>query len=122
MKPSKDVEKPTKETEASTSAEASTNSLPESTGKEQERELDSEDIVLLDSFIGEETRKSVVRMYEKALQRPDANSASFGSVASQPIAEKGLRTRIHQVNILLNATLQKYCVELIIELGSSTNF
>jgi hypothetical protein len=59
--------------------------------------LSSEDTALLDSYFGADTRHSIVNMHEKILQKLNAKPASFGSISSQPIADRQLRTKIHKV-------------------------
>jgi len=56
-----------------------------------------EDVALLDSYFGIVVRQSVMKLYEKVVLHPDAKASSLGSVMSQPITDRQLRTMIHQV-------------------------
>ena len=58
--------------------------------------LSSEDEVLLDGYFGAEVRGKIVKMYEHILSKPDQKAAVYGSVLSEPILDRELRTKLHQ--------------------------
>lgn len=59
--------------------------------------VSAEDTALLDSYFGSQIRMSMVKLYERIIQQPFAKSASFGSVTSEPITDRELRKKMHQV-------------------------
>jgi hypothetical protein len=71
----------------------------DATGTEQaSAALSPDDFDLLDSFFGPAVRELVVKLYEKVLQQPNAKPASLGTVTSDPINDRQLRTKIHGVS------------------------
>ncbi|KAI9744129.1 MAG: hypothetical protein M1818_002281 [Claussenomyces sp. TS43310] len=58
--------------------------------------LQPEDAATLQSHFGAEFRDTIVRMYERILQKPDVKPFVFGSLVSVPIPDKQKRTQIHQ--------------------------
>ena len=62
--------------------------------------LDPKDSDLLDEFFGPSIRISILNLYQKFLQKPNAKPASFGFVFSDPIRDRQKRTLIHSVKIL----------------------
>lgn len=58
--------------------------------------LSSEDEVLLDGYFGAEVRGKIVKMYQHILSKPDQKAAVYGSVTSDPILDRELRTKLHQ--------------------------
>jgi len=59
--------------------------------------LSTEDEVLLDKYFGADVRWQVVKLYKKILAKPNEKAAAYGSVTSQPILDRELRTKLHQV-------------------------
>lgn len=59
--------------------------------------LVSEDEVLLDNYFGANVREQIVKMYKKILAKPNEKAATYGSVTSEPILDRELRTKLHQV-------------------------
>lgn len=59
--------------------------------------LGSEDGVLLDNYFGANVREQIVKMYKKILAKPNEKAATYGSVTSEPILDRELRTKLHQV-------------------------
>lgn len=61
--------------------------------------LSSDDTTLLDSYFGVDVRTAIVKLYGKVLRNPHAKPGSLGSVFSEPITDRQLRGRLHQVII-----------------------
>lgn len=61
--------------------------------------LTTEDEVLLDKYFGADVRGQVVKLYKKILAKPNEKAAAYGSVTSEPILDRELRTKLHQVCI-----------------------
>lgn len=59
--------------------------------------LAPEDEVLLDNYFGADVREQIVKMYKKILAKPNEKAATYGSVTSDPILDRELRTKLHQV-------------------------
>ena len=59
--------------------------------------LNIHDTALLDSYYGANVRTAVVKLYEKVLRNPQAKPGSFGFVSSEPITDRQLRGKLHQV-------------------------
>jgi hypothetical protein len=59
--------------------------------------LAPEDEVLLDNYFGANVREQIVKMYKKILAKPNEKAATYGSVTSEPILDRELRTKLHQV-------------------------
>ncbi|KFY02211.1 hypothetical protein O988_02324 [Pseudogymnoascus sp. VKM F-3808] len=55
-----------------------------------------EDEVLLDNYFGANVREQIVKMYKKILAKPNEKAATYGSVTSEPILDRELRTKLHQ--------------------------
>lgn len=64
--------------------------------------LTPEDNALLDNYFGASVREQIVKMYKKILAKPNEKAATYGSVTSEPILDRELRTKLHQVCGLLN--------------------
>ncbi|KFY37287.1 hypothetical protein V494_04829 [Pseudogymnoascus sp. VKM F-4513 (FW-928)] len=58
--------------------------------------LTPEDEVLLDNYFGADVREQIVKMYKKILAKPNEKAATYGSVTSEPILDRALRTKLHQ--------------------------
>lgn len=58
--------------------------------------LSSEDEKLLDGYFGAEVRGKIVKMYKHILSKPNEKAAVYGSVVSEPILDRELRTKLHQ--------------------------
>jgi hypothetical protein len=56
-----------------------------------------EDELLLDKYFGASVREQIVKMYKKILAKPNEKAATYGSVTSEPILDRELRTKLHQV-------------------------
>jgi hypothetical protein len=63
----------------------------------EEFKLSAEDEVLLDKYFGAGVREQIVKLYEKILAKPNEKAAAYGSVTSEPILDRELRTKLHQV-------------------------
>lgn len=61
--------------------------------------LGSDDTALLDSYFGVNVRAAILKLYEKVLLSPHAKPGSLGSVSSEPITDRQLRGKLHQVII-----------------------
>jgi hypothetical protein len=61
--------------------------------------LSADDTTLLDSYFGVDVRTAIVKLYGKVLRNPHAKPGSLGSVFSEPITDRQLRGRLHQVII-----------------------
>ena len=61
--------------------------------------LSPDDATLLDSYFGVDVRTAIVKLYGKVLRNPHAKPVSLGSVFSEPITDRQLRGRLHQVII-----------------------
>lgn len=59
--------------------------------------LAPEDEVLLDNYFGADVREQIVKMYKKILAKPNEKAATYGSVTSEPILDRELRTKLHHV-------------------------
>jgi hypothetical protein len=59
--------------------------------------LSADDTALLDSYFGTNVRTAVMKLYEKVLRNPLSKPGSLGSVFSEPITDRQLRGRLHQV-------------------------
>ncbi|KFZ07994.1 hypothetical protein V502_09614, partial [Pseudogymnoascus sp. VKM F-4520 (FW-2644)] len=57
--------------------------------------LTPEDEVLLDNYFGADVREQIVKMYKKILAKPNEKAATYGSVTSEPILDRELRTKLH---------------------------
>lgn len=64
--------------------------------------LAPEDEVLLDTYFGADVREQIVKMYKKILAKPNEKAATYGSVTSEPILDRELRTKLHHVRDYLN--------------------
>ena len=60
--------------------------------------LNDDDTALLDSYFGGPVRASIVKLYERIVKQPNAKTASYGSVTSEPITDRELRKKMHQVS------------------------
>lgn len=63
--------------------------------------LTAGDEALLDNYFGADVREQVLKLYKKVLAKPNEKAAAYGSVTSQPILDRELRTKLHQVCISL---------------------
>ncbi|OBT60659.1 hypothetical protein VE03_09923 [Pseudogymnoascus sp. 23342-1-I1] len=54
------------------------------------------DEVLLDKYFGADVREQIFKMYKKILAKPNEKAATYGSVTSEPILDRELRTKLHQ--------------------------
>lgn len=63
--------------------------------------LAPEDEVLLDTYFGANVREQIVKMYKKILAKPNEKAATYGSVTSEPILDRELRTKLHHVRYYL---------------------
>lgn len=71
--------------------------------------LAPEDEVLLDNYFGANVREQIVKMYKKILAKPNEKAATYGSVTSEPILDRELRTKLHQVwSCLVNYGIYAY--------------
>lgn len=59
--------------------------------------LSDNDTALLGFYFGANIRASILKLHEKVLQNPQAKPASIGSVTSEPITDRQLRTQLHKV-------------------------
>lgn len=59
--------------------------------------LKANDTALLDAYFGANIRTAVVKLYEKVLRSPQAKPGSLGFVCSEPITDRQLRGKLHQV-------------------------
>lgn len=59
--------------------------------------LTPDDEVLLDNYFGADVREQIVKMYKKILAKPNEKAATYGSVTSEPILDRELRTKLHHV-------------------------
>lgn len=59
--------------------------------------VSDEDNQLLTTYFGTKVCDSILALYKKVLQRPDGKASSYGIVTSEPINDRELRTKIHQV-------------------------
>lgn len=55
------------------------------------------DAALLEEYFGSANRSAILIMNTKIMSRPDAKAASFGSILTDSITDRQLRTKIHQV-------------------------
>lgn len=62
--------------------------------------LSADDRALLDSYFGANVRTAVVKLYENVLRSPQAKPGSLGFVSSEPITDRQLRGKLHQVIII----------------------
>lgn len=60
--------------------------------------VSDDDLKLLTSYFGNEVRDLMLALYNKVLERPGGKAASYGSVVSEVIKDRQLRTQIHQVS------------------------
>lgn len=58
--------------------------------------LSTEDEALLDNYFGADVRDQIVKMYKRILAKPNEKAATYGSVTSEPILDRALRTQLHQ--------------------------
>ncbi|OAX78429.1 hypothetical protein ACJ72_07265, partial [Emergomyces africanus] len=58
--------------------------------------LSDEDNTLLEEYFGPETTQRIILLHSRALARPTAKASDIGSVKSDVITNKDLRTKIHQ--------------------------
>jgi hypothetical protein len=61
--------------------------------------LSADDTALLDSYFGVNVRMAILKLHEKVLLNPKAKPGSLGSVYSEPITDRQLRGKLHQVVI-----------------------
>jgi hypothetical protein len=61
--------------------------------------LNIDDTAILDSYFGANVRTAVVKLYEKVLRNPQAKPGSLGFVSSEPITDRQLRGKLHQVMV-----------------------
>lgn len=61
--------------------------------------MSTDDTAILDSYFGVHTRVAILNLHEKLLLNPQAKPGSLGSVSSEPITDRQLRGRLHQVGI-----------------------
>lgn len=64
--------------------------------------LAPEDEVSLDNYFGADIREQIVKMYKKILAKPNEKAATYGSVTSEPILDRELRTKLHHVRDYLD--------------------
>ncbi|KAL3427084.1 tRNA pseudouridine synthase d [Phlyctema vagabunda] len=58
--------------------------------------LSVEDEKLLTTYFGQEIRDQILKFYKEILAKPDKRPGSFGTLTSDPIMDKELRTKVHQ--------------------------
>jgi tRNA pseudouridine13 synthase len=58
--------------------------------------LTPEDEALLDKYFGATVRIDIIKMYQEILAKPNQKAAVYGSVTSQPITDRELRTQLHK--------------------------
>ena len=58
--------------------------------------LTSEDEALLHGYFGADVTAKIVKMYKHILSKPNEKAAVYGSVVSEPILDRELRTKLHQ--------------------------
>ena len=74
-----------------------------SKGKTLDRSfINPEDIAILDKYLTTDVRSQILKLYEMVMQKPNARPSSFGSVNTNPVTDRQIRTQIHQVNIKIN--------------------
>jgi hypothetical protein len=69
--------------------------------------LSDDDTALLGFYFGADVRTLILKLHDRALKSPQAKPASFVSVTSEPITDRQLRTKLHQV-IALHWALKEF--------------
>jgi hypothetical protein len=59
--------------------------------------LSADDTALLGFYFGADVRTLIIKLHDRVLQNPQAKPASLGSVTSEPITDRQLRTQLHKV-------------------------
>ena len=58
--------------------------------------ITSEDEAILHGYFGTDVTAKIVKMYKHILSKPNEKAAVYGSIVSEPILDRELRTKLHQ--------------------------